>query len=344
MAFVFNVETPQSANTSDTPTKQIDWAGRTKYLVEKCGTKDKAQTEVFIISGVIDLGLQSQEDGKSEWKGTEEDKVAELAKNPNQYWEVLPNDKNIPTEYKRWPSKPQQAVAIMADNPRYLLDQEQFFNEDGKPGEERPLRMLLNNEWFVKGVGRTVNKNGYSTKENRNDDGSWSLKNNTILYKLGAATETLTTDKKFKPAQLGALIGKPILCQFQVTSNKVGDKEYLNEKISFKGEVPDMMKSLIPELDPKYLFCVNFKGPQDPEVLKTLRQSVILTMQNALNFEGSDIQKALIEIGKIKASDSNQNQSEQAIPRPTAPQEPRKVEPSPTPQDIDFDDPESLPF
>ena len=345
--FTLNVESPVSTNnaqTSDRP--QVDWAARTKYIVENSGTAKKAETEIFIITGVIDLGLHIQEDAKMEFKGTEEDEAAELAKNPNQYFETLLNDKKVPTRYKRWKiTKPQQMIALTVDNPKRLLDIGQFHGDES--GKVRPLRMLLNNEFYQKGVGKIVNKMGYSTKEVKNDDGTWSFKNNTTLYKLAKAVDVLDDKGHFKPAHVGKLIGKPILCEYQVFATKVGDKEYLNEKISFKGEVPSMMKDFIPELDSSHFFGVNFKGEQNLDLLKdnhTIRESVVNTMKNAINFEGSDVQKALIELGRVKASDSSQNQQEQAIPRPTAPKEMRKAEPSPTPQDIDFDDPESLPF
>lgn len=351
--FVFNFEAPQSNNTNRDPNaKKIDWDGRTKYLVENCGTADKAETEIFVISGVVDLGLQNQEDAKMEWKGTPEEKAeieAKAAKGESQeYFQVLDNGKGQMVEYKRWPSKPQRTVAITADNPNRMLNQSQFFSEDG--GEDAPLRMLLNNEFYQKPFGKVVNKMGYSLKETIDADKVWSLKNNTILYKIAAATDQLDEGKRFKPGMLGKIIGKPILCEFQVSANKVGDKTYLNEKISFRGAVPSMMKAMIPVLDPKYMYVVNFKGQQNPEVLKNLRQSIITTMQQALDFEGSDIQKALIEIGRIQDHQAGgDNGKEQGNSKPVVSQEANKSQtravqqaPQPAPDFDSFDD--SLPF
>lgn len=315
--FEFNVEKPDNTNsTGDDNRPQVDWAARTQYMVDNCGTANKAETEIFIITGVIDLGLQMQEDGKSEFKGTEADQAAELAKNPDQYFETL-LDKGVPKLYKRWKiTKPQQSVALTVDNPNRLLDIAQFHNPESD-GTLHPLRMLLNGEFYSKAHGKkVVNKMGYSTKEVKNADGSWSFKNNTTLFKLGKAADVLCEKGNFKPAQIGKLIGKAILCEFQVHTNTVGDKVYLNEKIGFRSEVPSFMKAAIPTIDPKYFYGVNFKGPQDLEVLKNLRQSIIITMQEATNFRGSDIEKALIEIGRVKASD-------EPAPQPDAPIEPK---------------------
>lgn len=341
--FQFNVEAaPQAKANDNQDRKQVDWEARTKYLTEKCGTQDKPETEIFIISGVIDLGLHAQEDAKMEWKGDAESEAAELVKNPDQYFETLDNDKGVPTRYKRWKAKPQQMCAITVDNPNRLLDHGQWFGEDTG---ENPLRMLLNNEFYQKGVGKVVGK-AYSLKETRQDDGSWSLKNNTILYKLAAATEVLGPRKEFKPSQLGQLLGKPVLCEFQVFSKAYEGKEYLNEKVSFKGAVPSIMKPMIPTLDSKYIYGVNFKGPQNPEVLKQLRQSVINTMTQALNFEGSDIQKALIELGRVKPSEGSANNVHEAPKAQSpSPKQESKAEVSPTPQGVPVDDfSDDLPF
>ncbi len=336
MAFVFNVENaPQAASNENR--KEIDWDARSKYLVEKAGTQDGPEALIGIVSGVIDLGLQKQEDAKMEFKGTEEDEAEELKKNPAQYFATLENDKGIPTRYKRWVVKPCQQVALTVDFPDIMVNNDQFFAESDA-GIEHPLRQLLNGEFFIKGIGKTVGK-PYNLKETRSDDGSWSIKNNTILYKLAQATGGVLDDKGLlKPAYIGNLLGKAALFDVQLFIQESQGKHYLNEKIKLNGQVPKAMQKLIPTLDDKYIYGVNFKGPQDKEVLKNLRQSIITTMSLATNFEGSDVQKALIELGRVKASDSSQEQQpEQAIPRTTAPQETRKVEPIPTPQTPNFD-------
>lgn len=294
MSFQFNVEQVNNNNTtqqSDRP--KVDWDARAKYIVDKVGTQKKAKAMIGIISGVIDLGLQVQEDAKMEWKGDEASEVEELAKNPDQYFETLPNDKGVPTRYKRWKVKPCQQVALTVDFPSVMLNQGQFFgDEDSK---EHPLRMLLNGEFYISGVGKVVGK-PYNIKEVRNDDGSWSFKSNTQLYKLASATDVLDEQGRFKPHMIGKLLGKAALFEVQIYLNKASDgKEYLNEKIKLSGQVPDVMVPMIPELPQEYIYGVNFKGEQNPEILKQLRQSVITTQQRAENFEGSDLAKALVD-------------------------------------------------
>ncbi len=288
--FEFNVENvnTNTANNSDRP--QVDWDARAKYIVEKVGTQKKAKAMIGIISGVIDLGLQAQEDAKMEFKGDEADEAAELEKNPEQYFETLPNDKGVPTRYKRWKVKPCQQVAFTVDFPGVMINQGQFFgDEDSK---EHPLRLLLNGEFYIKEIGKVVGK-PYNVKEVRNDDGSWSFKSNTQIHKLASATDVLDEHGRFKPHMIGKLLGKAALFEVQVFLQESGGKHYLNEKIKLSGQVPDVMVPMIPELPQEYIYGVNFKGVQDPKILKQLRQSVLNTMRMAQNFEGSDIQKAL---------------------------------------------------
>ncbi|MNQ24621.1 hypothetical protein D3C85_378200 [compost metagenome] len=128
--FEFNVENTGSNTNTQSTGKTVNWDARAKYIVDKVGTQKKAKAMIGIISGVIDLGLQAQEDAKMEFKGSAEDEAAELAKNPDQYFQTLPNDKGVPMRYKRWKVKPCQQVAFTVDFPTITLNQSQFFGED----------------------------------------------------------------------------------------------------------------------------------------------------------------------------------------------------------------------
>lgn len=335
--FQLNVESAPAAREG----KQVDYAAREAYLIEKIGTGEAPEAMIAVISGLIDLGLQKQEDAKMEWKGDEASEVAELAKNPEQYFETLPNDKGIPTRYKRWKVKPCQEVTLTADFADKLVNQSQFFDEVDS-GEEHPYRMVIGNEFYRKDLKmKTVGKT-FSLKETRNDDGTWSIKSNTILYKLAQAAGGVLDDAGLlKPAYLGKLLGKAALFEVDVSKKESKGKSFFNENIKLNGQVPKVMQSLIPVLDPKYVYGVNFKGPQNLEVLKNLRQSIINTMSLATNFEGSDVQKALIEIGRVKAKAAGEEQKEET---PTPQSVPRQEQPAPQPP-MDFDSfDEDIPF
>lgn len=340
--FVFDAQVPAGAGEGPT----VNYDEMNKYIVDTVGCSAKPEALIGIVSGVVDLGLQAQEDAKMEWKGTDAEKreIEEKATRgeTKEYFEIVPHGQNnVPTLCKRWPVKAQRCVAISVDFPGTPINRGKWYDEEGG-GEELPFRGLLNNEFGLKGVGKVVGK-PYSLREQKNDDGSWSLKNNTILFKLAQATNQLDEKGNFKPAYLGNLIGEAAMFNVHVFLNEHGGKQYLNEKLAFNGPVPKMMVDMgaVPKLDERFMHVVNFKGAQDLEVLKTLRQSVINTMKMAEDFEGSDVQKALIEIGKIKVGESagTPTQSEpKSVPRTV-----QKEEPQAAPMDFDsFDD--DVPF
>lgn len=341
MSYEFTLNIENAPTGGNTDGKQVDYAARAAYLIEKAGTGEGPEAMIGIISGLIDLGLQKQEDAKMEWKGDAASEEAELVKNKEQYFETLANDKGIPTRYKRWKVKPCQEVTLTTDIPDVMINNSQFFDEQDS-GEEHPLRMVIGNEFYRKELKLKVVGKTFSLKENRNDDGTWSIKNNTILYKLAAATGGVLDEKGLlKPAYLGKLLGKAALFDVDLSNTESGGKTFFNEKIKLNGQVPKAMAKMIPTLDPKYIYGVNFKGEQNLEVLKNLRQSIINTMSLATNFEGSDVQKALIEIGRVKVGGTPQ---QDAPKEPVAQSVPRQQQ-APTPVDFsEFDDPDSLPF
>lgn len=304
--FQFQTDTP--VNTGPT----VDFDALTKHVVEAVGAK-KPDSRILIISGVVDLGYQKQEDAKMEWKGTDAEK-AEIerkaaAGETQEYFEIVPHGQhNVPTLCKRWPSKDQREVAIFLDDPTRLVNYGQFFgHEDG--GEALPYRMMLNNEFYNKDLGGKVPGRDINLREHRNDDGTWGFKSNTILYKIGQACEVLDgedgVEGNMKPQYLGNLIGKAILCNVTVNTTEHGGKTYLSEKVGFNGAVPSMMKPMIPTLDEKHMFMINFKGENDPVALKNLRQSCINKLKWAVNFADSDLRQQLIALGKIKADEGN---------------------------------------
>lgn len=338
--FKFNAGEETRNTDSGSAKQKIDFDALNQYLVDTVGTQKKAKAKIGVITGVIDLGLQIQEDAKMEWKGTEEDKVKELEKNPDQYFQTLPNDKGVPTEYKRWKVKPQRAAAITVDFLDTKVDKGQFFGEEPNP---LPLRMLLNGEFYMKGIGKVVGK-PYVLKEQRNDDGSWSFKNNTQLFKLADATDSLDEQGNFKANMLGDLIGKSAMFDVQIFINESGGKKFLNEKIKFSGRIPEVMESMVPECPDDLLYMVQFKGKQNPEFNKVLRQSVINTMAQALDFKGSDLEASLIELGKYKRPEGEAvaEQQEQRQPVRTQQASPNAPTQAPKPDVDDFDD--DIPF
>lgn len=340
--FELDVEVPAGVS-NDPDRKKVDWDARAKYLVETIDASQAPESKIGIISGIVNLGIHAQDDAAAKFTGTAADEAAEIAKNPLQYFETMDDDNGVPTRYKRWPVKPCQAVALFIDFPDKQLNQSQFF-DDVDSGELQPHRMLLNGEFFLKGVGKTVGR-PYNLQEKPNASGGWSLKNNTQLFKLAQATGCLDEQGNFKAQHVGKLLGKAAMFEIQVFLKKGSDgKEYLQEKIKLNGSIPKIMVPMIPVLDKKHLFGVNIRGKQDPEVIKNLRVSVTNTMKQATNYAGSDFQKAFEPNYVAPAPKEGEQEVEtpQATTKPVA----KKVDPVPEPKNpVDFEAFDSdLPF
>ena len=324
---------------------KIDFDARREYMVAKCGTANASESTIAIISGIVDCGLQVQDDARMEFAGNAADEAKVLQDErekynhePKQYFETLDDGKGVMKRYKRWPVDPVRSYGVFVDIPSVMLDQGQFFGEE--PGTLHPLRMLLNNEFYEAGVGKVVNKRGYIIREKSHvikDVGTkYGLAKTNTLHKLAEATDNLNEFGLFKPSQMASLLGKPVLVEYRVYQTKSGEKTYLNEKVSLQGKVPAMMKAMIPELDASYIFGVAMSGPQNEESLGKLRQSVITTMQLATDFKGSTLEAALIKIGKIKGATStgDQQQAQQAPVVEKAIQRQAPIQPK---EPVDFD-------
>jgi hypothetical protein len=108
-------------------------------------------------------------------------------------------------------------------------------------------------------------------------------------------------------------------------------KEYYNEYIKFNGALPEGMDA--PEFNGK-LSLIRFDVKPSEDSLSILRGKwhILNTIERAKNFEGSELQKALLEAGIIKGGADVQHQESVSQ---SAPQ--RVVEPVAQTDDDDFD-------
>lgn len=288
-----------SGGNSETPSDyvKIDWDKVNQEQVDLFGTQDKARSRVGIISGITDLGIQEVENGHKKSEVAPEDEADFIEKNPTNWFEDFINPKTKQVErHVFWPQKPQRAVAITVDYPQFEYD---WGGEIGK----KPLRFLLNGEFIPKGgkgsdvvVGRT-----YDLKETTKDFAPrWSLATNSLLYKLAVATEVIKAGEPFTKAEIGKLIGKPALFEARLWM----DGGYKQEKITFKGEVPEGMA--VPDFDESILYFITLDGENDAEHVKQLRRSVRNTIKRSVSYADSKLKEQFGDVveGNYKANTS----------------------------------------
>ena len=323
---------------SDTPHQEVDWEAYHNYCIEKADLKEPTVLPGYV-AGIVDLGLQKQDDAKVKWEGTPEQEAAEIEKHPNTYFEDGVDQKGKPTRWKRWPQKDCQSVAVAVEFSDIMLNKGQFFGDDS--GEEKPLRLWLGNEFynsFVKKmvVGRPIPLKHVNIAES--GKAVWSLAKNHTLYKLAAAAKLIAPDGSFTADRIDELLHRTFQWEARVFMKESKGKQYYTEQIKLTGGLA-RGQSEVTEF-PTKAFIVQFDEPNDENVLKELRASVVNTMHLASNWEESIIKKELEAVrpsqdnSPAKEESPKKEESSKKTPPKPVQQKPKKVE---APAEDDFD-------
>lgn len=312
-----------AAGQSESTNKvQVDWKALNEYVVETANIQGE-EVIVGVISGLIDVGIQKQEDAKMESKLTPEEEAEEIAKNPNTYFETLfdyENKKDV--RYKRWPVKDQQSVVLMVDFPEILIDKAPFFGGESNP---QPLRMVLGGEFIpYKGADKVAAKPlALTIRKNDKTNNQWSMPFNSTPYKMASAAKLVNKGEPFVPSDIDKLLGQAF--QFKVTLG-FNDKGYYNEKCAFaaglgRGQTP-------PAYDDSIIHIVQFKHENEEADLKQLRASIRNTMKKATNYEGSLVQQALDKLFPYNASSKEEDSSDTEDSPETSTESVQKAKPA----------------
>ena len=324
----------------------IDFDALNAYVIE---TANLQESEVLsgIVSSIIDLGLQEQEDAAVEFKGTAEDEAEAIEKYPDTYFEDGPNpdpSKSGIVRLKRWPQKPVQSVVVAVDFPDIQLDKGQFFGDDS--GTTKPLRMYLGGQFFIPDVGMIVGR-PTPLKETKNPEGQWSFSKNHLFYKMAQAAKLVDPAKNdvFKPRDIDKLLGRAFNFEVKIFMKPgKGGKEYYTEQIKYMSALTRNQKE--PDASEVNLSLIQFNQVNSEEDLKEIRWHVKNTMKRASNFPGSKIEAQLNALGNSGNQEGSQEsdaddapvQEKKKADKPKAAPKKRAVVP-PTDDDLDGDIP-----
>ena len=109
---------------------------------------------------------------------------------------------------------------------------------------------------------------------------------------MAVAAKLINTGDAFLPDNIDELLGKTLQFKVQIGFNEKGDKKYYFEKMSFIGALQRKDKPF-EDVD---TFLIQMDSENDPEALKQIRKHLLNTMEMATNFEGSALQKQLLEV------------------------------------------------
>lgn len=289
----------------------VSWDALNKYVVETCEL-ETPETITGHVVGIIDLGIQPQDDAEMVFNGTEEDERKAIAEMPATYFKDGEDDKGNAVRLKCWPQKPVQCVTFAVDFSDIQLDKGQFFGDES--GATKPLRLYYGGQFYTKSngmvCGRTIN-----LKLNKKL-GFWSLDQKNIFYKMAVASKLIKPGEAFLPQDIDKLVGKPFQFEVQVfmKAGKTGG-EFYTEKLKYVGGLPRGQK--VDDLPKEETFMVQFNKENDETALKEIRKHIKNTMMLADNFDGSVLQK---ELGMEPKGDSPEPKvkKEEVVPEPTS--------------------------
>ena len=311
MAFkTTSIATTTSTNT-DRP--QVDFAALEKYTVD---TAECEQPETLngVVVGIIDLGNQRLPDAEYDVdSGDESLTVEELT---DKYSDDIEAGKirkfDIVKDYstrppkevikKFVPQKDRQCITYAVDFMDIMLDKSQFFGEKSEP---KPLRLYFGGQYYNTFSKKMMVQNLLPLKiTNINSDRTgkpiFSLNPKSQLHKMAVAAKLINTGDAFLPDRIDELLGKTLQFKVQIGFNEKGDKKYYFEKMSFLGSIQKKDKPF----ENVETFLIEMDSENDPEALKNLRKHIISTQEMATNFEGSALQKQLLEVRPNSFKDS----------------------------------------
>ena len=273
---------------------KIDWSAINKQV--KSGSRPAR------ISLIVDLGQQKREPSSDKYNPADEQHVKSV-----ESGKAWLEDDGKGGQLIRRERQPVQQVAVFADLGNDVVDY------GGNIGEQ-PYRILINKSFKGELTGIDfVGGFAYDDKGNRIESRGFTFHQKSRLYELAVATEQrqIIAGSGDDNMDISQLLGQAFMAKVEKTE---GDKAtYVN----FKGatdvgtvedaegnEVPRKVKQLS---TPAVL--ITFDDITEDQV-KYLRYEVIKKIQQALNFEGSNMEAVLKVAGTgAKTASNNENDS-----------------------------------
>lgn len=308
-----------NATTSDKPS--VDFDALNRYVVETAKLQ-QPETLIGVITYIVDLGTQKQNDAQyavdKEDEGLTVEQLtekhsAEIEKGSiTKFATAWDNDAKEFLIKKFVPQKDFQSVVFAVDFPDIMLDKGQFFGDAAS--EPKPLRLWIGGQFWNKQQGKMLVQNVIPLKVTKDDKiTGWTMSPRSTLYKMALGSKLINTDEAFLPENVDALVGKSLLFKAQVFFKKGTDgKEYYTEKLVFAaGLARDQKPKELPQT-----YVIQFNQENDPQGLKEIRGHVLNTIKNAVNFEGSAIQKQLNGTAAPAATPANAKTPAPSTPAP----------------------------
>lgn len=317
---------------------EVDYDALNKYVVETANC-ESPEVLTGVVAGLIDLGIQEQNDAEIVFTGNEDDEINIIAEKPTTYFRdgIEPKTKK-PCRFKCYPQKAIQSVVLAIEFPEIQLDKGKFFGDNS--GETKPLRVFLGGQYYNSTTKKMQVQRPTPLKIGKNNDGKWSFNSLHMFHKMAVAAKLIQPNGVFLPQEIDKLVGQAFQFELQIFNKEAKGKFYYTEKVSFKSGLGRGQSA--PEL-PTETFVVQFNEENDAKALKEVRSHVLNTIRAAKNFEGSPIQKQLDAIKNSYSSPKDDNSSSDDTPADVPKAEVKKPTVRKTAPKVEEDD-EGSPF
>ena len=292
-----------TTNNSDRP--QVDFDALNEFVVEQVGCQ-QPETLNGVLTGIIDLGNQMLPDAEYDVDSGDESLTveeltekytAEIESGKVSKFDIVKDWSTRPPKEvikKFVPQKDRQCITYVVDFMDIMLDKSQFFGEKSEP---KPLRLYFGGSFYNTHSKKMIVQNLLPLKianiaKDPKNDKVWSLNPKSQLHKMAVAAKLINTGDAFLPDNIDELLGKTLQFKVQIGFNEKGDKKYYFEKMSFIGALQRKDKPF----EDVPVFLIQMDDENDPEALKQIRKHLLNTMEMATNFEGSTLQKQLLEV------------------------------------------------
>ena len=301
----FKVTSNNVSNAANTSKFDVNYAALDQYVVD---TAECQQPETLngVIVGIVDLGNQRLPDAEYDVDSGDESLtveeltekyVTEIESGKVSKFDIVKDWSTRPPKEvikKFVPQKDRQCITYAVDFMDIMLDKSQFFGEKSEP---KPLRLYFGGSFYNTHSKKMIVQNLLPLKianiaKDPKNDKVWSLSPKSQLHKMAVASKLINTGDAFLPDNIDELLGKTLQFKVQIGFNEKGDKKYYFEKMSFIGALQRKDKPF----EDVETFLIQMDEPNDPVALKNLRKHLLNTMELATNFEGSALQKQLLEV------------------------------------------------
>jgi len=248
------------------------------------------------VSQIVDMGTQPQPNSEFEYEPEKPEHIAALADGTGSL--TIPAYGDLKgKQCISLPRKPVDSVAVFVDLVEETVD---YGGEIG----EKHYRIMLNKKYMG-----DVHPIPFKATKPKTDGAKWTFSPRSMLSLLAVACNTQEVIGKGTDDEnmdISLLLNKPLQVNVEIVTTEKNGKTFTN--VNNKGLSPIRKTDVVPELiTPARLITFDDATAED---VKFIRKDLRERIEQAINFKGSNMEKAFIAAGFIQAQASEQKQDE----------------------------------